>query len=92
MRKPRMVFCSAAVLLSVAPAALAQNGGPANEINCPSITNQAEPPYVGPTPTGAFSRNQSLCLPELAPVGGPMRPRHLTTIGESVTKPKEGGK
>ena len=39
---------------------------PANEHNCPAVT--AIPPYVGPGTT-AFSRNQNLCLPELAPVG-----------------------
>src|SRR5256886_8840860 len=72
MRKLRMAFCSAAVLLSAIPTALAQN--PANEHNCPAQTNtgaaalEAEPPYVGSGIDG-FSRNQSLCLPQLAPVG-----------------------
>jgi len=74
MRKLTMVFCSATVLLLAIPTVLAQNGGPANEINCPATTNQAEPLVVGPTNTGVFSRNQNLCLPQLAPVGGPMGP------------------
>jgi hypothetical protein len=62
MRKLRMVFCSATALLLAIPTALAQT--PANEHQCPSPT--AIPPYVGPG-TGGFSRNQNLCLPELAP-------------------------
>ena len=74
MRKLRVVFCSATVLLLAIPTVFAQNGGPANEHNCPATTNQAEPPFVGPTPTGAFTRNQSLCLPESAPVPGPIGP------------------
>jgi len=71
MGKLRMAFCSAAVLLSAIPTVLAQN--PANEHNCPAQTGaggglEAEPPYVGSGHDG-FSRNQSLCLPQLAPVG-----------------------
>jgi len=72
MRTLRMVLCSAAVLLLAIPTVLAQN--PANEHNCPAQTNtgaaalEAEPPYVGSGIDG-FSRNQSLCLPQLAPVG-----------------------
>ena len=71
MRTLRMVFCSAAVLLLATPTVLAQN--PANEHNCPAQTGaggglEAEPPYVGSGHDG-FSRNQSLCLPQLAPVG-----------------------
>src|SRR5205085_8113402 len=67
MRKLRMAFCSAAVLLSAIPTVLAQN--PANEHNCPAQTGaggglEAEPPYVGSGHDG-FSRNQSLCLPQL---------------------------
>jgi hypothetical protein len=51
---------------------------PANECNCPSLTGagnggvapgpEAEPAYIGSGGNG-FSRNQSLCLPQLAPVG-----------------------
>jgi hypothetical protein len=72
MRKVAMAFCSATVLLLAIPTVLAQN--PANEHNCPAQTNtgaaalEAEPPYVGSGNDG-FSRNQSLCLPQLAPVG-----------------------
>jgi hypothetical protein len=69
MRKLTMVFCSAAVLLMATPTVLAQT--PANEHQCPSPT--AIPPYVGPG-AGGFSRNQNLCLPELAPVGVPTGP------------------
>src|SRR5437773_7189537 len=69
MRQLRMVFCSAAVLLLAIPTVYAQN--PANEHNCPAQTGaggglEAEPPYVGSGHDG-FSRNQSLCLPQLAP-------------------------
>src|SRR5437879_4857396 len=41
----------------------------ANKRNCPSSHKQAEaiPPYVG-TGSAPFSPNQSLCLPQLAPV------------------------
>ena len=71
MRRLRMVFCSATVLLLAIPTVLAQN--PANEHNCPAQTGaggglEAEPPYVGSGHDG-FSRNQSLCLPQLAPAG-----------------------
>jgi len=70
MRKPAMVFWSATVLWLAVPTVLAQN--PANEHNCPAQTGaggglEAEPPYVGSGNDG-FSRNQSLCLPQLAPV------------------------
>ncbi|TLY52154.1 MAG: hypothetical protein E6K50_07185 [Gammaproteobacteria bacterium] len=59
------------MLLLATPTVLAQN--PANEHNCPAQTGaggglEAEPPYVGSGIDG-FSRNQSLCLPQLAPVG-----------------------
>src|SRR2546425_11110423 len=49
------------------PALLAQ--ATANERNCPSSHGQAEaiPPFVG-TGSAPFSPNQSLCLPQLAPV------------------------
>jgi hypothetical protein len=70
MRKLTMVFCSGTMLLLAIPTALAQN--PANEHNCPAqrtpSVSEAEPPYVGSGSDG-FSRNQSLCLPQLAPVG-----------------------
>jgi hypothetical protein len=47
-------------------------GNPANEHNCPSQTGagggaEAIPAFVGPGSDG-FSPNQSLCLPQLAPV------------------------
>jgi hypothetical protein len=63
MRKLLMPIAVAATL-SVAPSTLfAQTT--ANEHNCPST--QAIPPFVG-TGSGPFSPNQSLCLPQLAPV------------------------
>jgi hypothetical protein len=68
-----MVLCSAVVVLLAIPAALAQNGGPAHEISCPLPAHQAEPLVVG-NGTPFFSRNQNLCLPDLAPVGGAMGP------------------
>ncbi len=51
-----------ATMLFVLPASHAQT--PANEHNCPATT--AIPPYVG-SGTKAFSPNQNLCLPQLAP-------------------------
>ena len=57
------------LLLFAAPLLFAQ--APAGEHNCPTTT--AIPPYVGPG-NGVFSRNQNLCLPQLAPVGGPLGP------------------
>src|SRR5256885_15560861 len=83
MGKLRMAFCSAAVLLSAIPTVLAQN--PANEHNCPAQTGaggglEAEPPYVGSGHDG-FSRNQSLCLPQLAPVGTSARPLSFVVQG-----------
>jgi hypothetical protein len=83
MRKLTMVFCCATVLSLAVPTVLAQPtcpyppgshpSDPANECNCPSVTGaggglEAEPAYVGSGHDG-FSRNQSLCLPQLAPVG-----------------------
>ena len=63
MRKlPIAVLFGSTLLFAVAPV-LAQI--PANEKNCPATT--AIPPFVGPG-TSAFSRNQNLCLPQLAPV------------------------
>src|SRR2546425_4505454 len=54
------------------PVALAASvWGPANEANCPLIT--AADPFVGGG-TQNFTPNQNLCLPQLAPVGGPMGP------------------
>src|SRR3984893_7231807 len=73
MRKLTMVLCSAVVLWLASSTALAQNGGPAHEINCPLPAHQAEPLVVG-NGTPFFSRNQNLCLPDLAPVGGAMGP------------------
>lgn len=58
-----------AVLLSAAPFMFAQ--APAGEHNCPATT--AISPYVG-SGNGIFSPNQNLCLPQLAPVGGPSGP------------------
>lgn len=51
------------------PAVFAQT--PDGEHNCPATT--AIPPYIG-TGTPVFSPNQNLCLPLLAPVGGPNGP------------------
>ena len=68
-RKFVVDVCLAAMLLLAAPFLLAQ--APAGEHACPSPT--AIPPYVGPG-TGVFSPNQNLCLPQLAPVGGPSGP------------------
>lgn len=51
------------------PAVFAQT--PDGEHNCPATT--AIPPYMG-TGTPVFSPNQNLCLPLLAPVGGPNGP------------------
>src|SRR5437868_14356042 len=83
MRKLRMAFCSAAVLLSAIPTVLAQN--PANEHNCPAETGaggglEAEPPYVGSGIDG-FRRNQSLCLPQLAPAGPSASPLSFIVQG-----------
>jgi hypothetical protein len=63
MRKVAMVFCSATLLLLAIPTVLAQT--PSNEHQCPSPT--AIPPYVSSGGTPNFSRNQNLCLPQLAP-------------------------
>src|SRR3989441_3328062 len=67
MSKLLMPIVVASTLPLAAPAILAQTT--ANERNCPSSHQQAEaiPPYVG-TGTALFSPNQSLCLPQLAPV------------------------
>jgi hypothetical protein len=69
----------AASLWLAAPTAFAQ-WGPANEHNCPSVANSAEPPYVGSGHAG-FSPNQSLCLPQLAPIGGPSGPLAFVVQG-----------
>ena len=58
-----------ALLLLACPFTFAQ--APAGEHNCPATT--AIPPYVGPG-TANFSPNQNLCLPQLAPLGGPGGP------------------
>jgi hypothetical protein len=70
MRKVAMVFCSATLLLLAIPTVLA--APPNNEQDCQSPA--AIPPYVSPGGTPNFSPNQNLCLPELAPVGGPSGP------------------
>src|SRR5437899_10625669 len=82
MRKLLMVFFlgslvvfAAAVLIQIGPTqqfrVSAQNSSlnPANEHNCPSARGGAEaiPAQIG-SGTASFSRNQSLCLPQLAPV------------------------
>src|SRR5712691_3909088 len=63
MSKLRKLTVVVSTFSFAAPALLAQN--PANEHNCPST--QAIPPFVG-TGSAPFSPNQSLCLPQLAPV------------------------
>ena len=63
MRKLSIVVLFGSTLLFAVAPMLAQT--PANEKNCPATT--AIPPFVGPG-TSAFSRNQNLCLPQLAPV------------------------
>ena len=63
MRKLWIVVLFGSTLLFAVAPMLAQT--PANEKNCPATT--AIPPFVGPG-TSAFSRNQNLCLPQLAPV------------------------
>src|SRR3989454_6765011 len=67
MSKLLLPIVVASTLPLAAPAILAQTT--ANERNCPSSHKQAEaiPPYVG-TGSAPFSPNQSLCLPQLAPV------------------------
>jgi len=67
-------------LLLLATTVLAQNGGPANERNCPPTTNQAEPLVVG-NGTPFFSRNQNLCLPKLAPAGTSASPLSFIVQG-----------
>ena len=72
------VFCLLLIVLWLPPGsrnnvkAQAAFGNPANEHNCPSQTGagggaEAIPAFVGPGSDG-FSPNQSLCLPQLAPV------------------------
>ncbi|PYO68181.1 MAG: hypothetical protein DMD71_06435, partial [Gemmatimonadetes bacterium] len=63
MSKLLMPFVVASTLSFAASTLLAQST--ANEHNCPST--QAIPPFVG-TGSAPFSPNQSLCLPQLAPV------------------------
>jgi hypothetical protein len=65
--RPWVAFLASILFLSAASTLFAQ--APANETHCPSTT--AIPPYVG-SGSPPFSRNQNLCLPELAPIGGPM--------------------
>src|SRR5260370_5564679 len=56
-------------LLLAASSVVAQ--APGGEQNCPATT--AIPPQVG-SGTTIFSPNQTLCLPELAPIGGSLGP------------------
>src|SRR5436309_12392758 len=67
MGKLRTLTAVVGTLSLAAPTLLAQ--ATANERNCPSSRGQAEaiPPFVGPG-SAPFSPNQSLCLPQLAPV------------------------
>ncbi len=60
-------LCFASLLLFV----VVPVSGQTNERNCPSPT--AIPEFVGPG-TAKFSPNQSLCLPQLAPIGGSFGP------------------
>lgn len=77
-----LLFLEAIVLVALVPifslepgsTVIAQTGfpDPANELACPSQTGagggaEAIPAFVGPG-TDGFSPNQSLCLPQLAPV------------------------
>src|SRR5207302_490839 len=70
-----LVVFAAAVLIQIGPTqqfrVSAQNSSlnPANEHNCPSARGGAEaiPAQIG-SGTASFSRNQNLCLPQLAPV------------------------
>jgi len=63
-------------MLFVLPASHAQT--PANEHNCPATT--AIPPYVG-SGTKAFSPNQNLCLPQLAPTPTGLSPLAFIVSG-----------
>src|SRR2546428_799667 len=67
MGKLRTLTAVVGTLSLAAPTLLAQ--ATANERNCPSSRGIAEaiPPFVGPG-SAPFSPNQSLCLPQLAPV------------------------
>src|SRR6266705_1038871 len=67
MGKVRTLTAVVGTLSLAAPTLLAQ--ATANERNCPSSRGIAEaiPPFVGPG-SSPFSPNQSLCLPQLAPV------------------------
>ena len=65
-----------ATMLFVLPASHAQT--PANEHNCPATT--AIPPYVG-SGTKAFSPNQNLCLPQLAPTPTGLSPLAFIVSG-----------
>jgi hypothetical protein len=74
MRNPLIVFLLGTMLFVVT--VFAQD--PTGEHNCPSVTGaggglEAEPAYVGSGGNG-FSRNQSLCLPQLAPLGSGASP------------------
>src|SRR5256712_7085280 len=67
MGKLRTLTAVVGTLSLAAPTLLAQ--ATANDRNCPSSRGIAEaiPPFVGPG-SAPFSPNQSLCLPQLAPV------------------------
>src|SRR5258706_2867737 len=96
MRKSRLVLIALifvlcgvmSVLMWGHPnAAVAQNAfpDPANEHACPSQTGagggaEAIPAFVGPGSDG-FSPNQSLCLPQLAPVPGGSSPEAFIVGG-----------
>jgi len=89
MKKLLIVAVGSLLFLVVAPLILigpthqfrvfAVSPHPSNEHNCPAQTNtgaaslEAEPPYVGNGHDG-FSRNQNLCLPQLAPVPTSLSP------------------
>jgi hypothetical protein len=75
MRKLVIAFLIGSILLLLAtqlsPQSSTSFSDPTGEHNCPSVTGagggaEAIPAFVGPG-TAAFSRNQSLCLPQLAP-------------------------
>src|SRR2546428_2356388 len=82
MRKLRIAVLFGSTLLFAVVPVLAQT--PANEKSCPATT--AIPPFVG-TGTSAFSRNQNLCLPQLAPV-----PTGLSPLAFIVNGVEPGGR
>src|SRR5205807_531803 len=67
MRKLLTVFLFGSILLFALPPAFAQApDGEHCAFTTSSNPDQAIPPYVG-SGTSAFSENQNLCLPQLAP-------------------------